>query len=73
MPAAGQTTSLFTSMGLAILLVAICVLIHYEALRVASVMLPRLNIRRRKRILFVMGWRFWPIRLRSGSTGSPIG
>jgi hypothetical protein len=58
MPAASQTVSLFTSMGLAILLVAICVLVHYEALRLASIILPRLTIRPRKRILFVMGVAF---------------
>lgn len=45
-------------MGLAVLLVAACVLVHYEALRLASVILPRLTIRPRERILVVMGIAF---------------
>ena len=59
MPAASSTVSLFTSMGLAVVLVTICVLVHYEALRVASTLLPKLNVRPRKRILFVMGVAFF--------------
>ena len=58
MPAASQTVMLFTSMGFAVLLVAICVLVHYEALRLASNLLPGLNIRPRKRILVVIGVAF---------------
>ncbi|MDH3240176.1 MAG: potassium channel family protein [Alphaproteobacteria bacterium] len=58
MSLASETTSLFTSMGLAVVLVAICVLVHYECLRAASVLLPRLEIRPRARILFVMGVAF---------------
>lgn len=58
MPAPSPTVSLFITMGLAVLLVAACVLVHYEILRLASVYLPRLTIRPRKRILFVMGMAF---------------
>jgi hypothetical protein len=58
MSLASDTASLFTSMGLAVVLVAICVLVHYECLREASVLLPRLAIRPRARILFVMGVAF---------------
>ncbi|MDX1485926.1 MAG: potassium channel family protein [Alphaproteobacteria bacterium] len=58
MPVANETMSLFTSMGLAVVLIAICVLVHYECLRAASILLPRLTIRPRTRILFVMGMAF---------------
>ncbi|MGE0651656.1 MAG: ion channel [Alphaproteobacteria bacterium] len=44
--------------GLAALMVGACVLIHYEALRVASVLMPKLTIRPRARILFVMATAF---------------
>lgn len=56
--AADETGQLLTSMGLAVALVALCILVHYEALRVASTVLPRLTIRPRARILFVMGAAF---------------
>lgn len=59
MPIHSETLSLFTSMGLAVLLVGICVLVHYECLRVASIALPRLTIRPRSRILVVMGVAFF--------------
>lgn len=58
MPIASQTASLFTSMGLAVLLVGVCVLVHYESLRFASVLLPRLTIRPRARIIVVMTLAF---------------
>lgn len=58
MPGSSPTAALFTTMGLAVLLVATCVLVHYEVLRLTSVILPRLTIRPRKRILFVMGMAF---------------
>jgi hypothetical protein len=45
-------------MGLAVVLVSICVLVHYEALRMASNIIPRLTIRPRARILVVMGAAF---------------
>jgi hypothetical protein len=57
--AASQTTSLFMSMGLAVVLVGICVLVHYESLRLASIFMPRLTIAPRKRILFVMAAAFF--------------
>ena len=59
MSVASETTSLFTSMGLAVVLVGICVLVHYEALRMASIIMPKLTIQPRKRILFVMGAAFF--------------
>jgi hypothetical protein len=58
MPVASETVSLLTSMGLAGLLVGLCVLVHYEFLRAASIILPRLTIRPRPRILIVMGVAF---------------
>jgi hypothetical protein len=47
------TTGLF-----AVVMVVACVLIHYETLRIASVLMPKLTLRPRKRILFVMGAAF---------------
>lgn len=58
MLADNDTAPLFISMGLAVVLVAVCILVHYEALRVASTLLPRLAIRPRARILFVMAAAF---------------
>ena len=46
------------AMVLTVALVAVCVLVHYEVLRVTSDLLPRLTIRPRPRILFVMGAAF---------------
>lgn len=50
--------SLSVTVVLAVAMVAACVLVHYETLRYASVLMPRLTIRPRKRILFVMGAAF---------------
>jgi hypothetical protein len=49
---------LMITLGLATLMVGSCVLIHYETLRIASVTMPKLTIRPRARILFVMGAAF---------------
>lgn len=51
-------SSLFSSMAISVVLVSICVLIHYEVLRGASVLLPKLTIRPRARILVVVGAAF---------------
>ena len=59
MSIASGTASLITSMGLAVVLVGICVLVHYETLRLTSILMPKLSIRPRKRILFVMGAAFF--------------
>ena len=49
---------LLITMGLAAVMVAGCVLVHYEALRGASIMIPKLTIPPRSRILFVIGAAF---------------
>ncbi len=48
---------LFT-MGLAVVMVGGCVLVHYEALRGASIIMPKLTIPPRSRILFVIAAAF---------------
>jgi len=50
--------SLVITLGLASVMVGSCVLIHYETLRIASVTMPKLTIRPRARILFVMATAF---------------
>ncbi|MGY9004545.1 MAG: ion channel [Alphaproteobacteria bacterium] len=52
-------TSMLISMALAVVLVTLCVLVHYEVLRLASKMLPSLTIRPRNRILFIMAAAFF--------------
>lgn len=54
----GDGIILVFSMVFAVGLVAVCVLVHYEALRLASIFMPRLTLRPRKRILFTMGAAF---------------
>ena len=54
----GQLVSLVLMIGLSTLMVSACVLVHYETLRMASLLMPRLTIQPRKRILFVMGAAF---------------
>ncbi|MFT5540012.1 MAG: hypothetical protein ACI82H_001538 [Alphaproteobacteria bacterium] len=46
------------AMGLSVLIVAVCVLVHYEALRLASIYMPKFTIRPRQRILLIMGVAF---------------
>jgi hypothetical protein len=49
---------LIITLVVAALMVGSCVLIHYETLRTASVLMPKLTIRPRARILFVMAAAF---------------
>jgi hypothetical protein len=49
---------LIITLVLAALMVGSCVLIHYETLRAASVLMSKLTIRPRARILFVMAAAF---------------
>jgi len=51
--------SLVMTFGIAALMMGACVLIHYETLRMASVLMPKLTIRPRARILFVMATAFF--------------
>lgn len=51
--------ALLTTMVLATLMIAVCVLVHYEALRTASILMPKLTLRPRNRILFVIGVAFF--------------
>jgi hypothetical protein len=51
-------TGLMAAMGLSVLIVAACVLVHYEALRLASIYMPKFTIRPRQRILVIMGVAF---------------
>lgn len=53
-----ELVSFAITIGLAAAMVMVCVLVHYETLRFASVLMPKLTIRPRKRILFVMGAAF---------------
>ena len=53
-----EIVSLALTGAFATAMVVACVLIHYETLRIASVLMPRLTLRPRKRILFVMGAAF---------------
>jgi len=50
---------LFTAMFMSTVLVLVCVIIHYEVLRVASHLLPRLSIAPRPRILVAIGATFF--------------
>ncbi|MQA66980.1 MAG: two pore domain potassium channel family protein [Alphaproteobacteria bacterium] len=50
--------SLIITLVVAALMVGSCVLIHYETLRTASVLMRKLTIRPRARILFVMAAAF---------------
>ncbi len=53
-----QFVSLAVMIGLSVVMVTACVLVHYETLRMASLLMPKLTIQPRKRILFVMGAAF---------------
>jgi hypothetical protein len=55
----GDVASLGLMAVLAAAMVGVCVLVHYETLRFASLFMPRLTIRPRNRILFVMGAAFF--------------
>lgn len=50
--------ALLVTMALAAAMVGICVLVHYEALRAASIAIPRLKLSPHNRILFVIGVAF---------------
>lgn len=58
MPGYSKDMILLISMGLSAGLVAVCVMVHYETLRLASISMPKLTIRPRKRIVFVVGAAF---------------
>jgi len=49
---------LLITMALSVVMVVSCVLVHYEALRGASIIVPKLTIPPRSRILFVIGAAF---------------
>jgi hypothetical protein len=51
-------TGILIAMGLSVLIVAVCVLVHYEGLRLASIYMPKFTIRPRQRILVIMGVAF---------------
>jgi hypothetical protein len=58
---------LLIGMAAAALLVVISLLVHYEMLRLISVVVPRLTfLRPRDRIVAVVGALFWPTPSRCG-------
>ncbi len=54
----GDRAVLLIAMVLAVVMVSVCVMVHYEALRLASIFMPKLTMRPRRRILFLIGAAF---------------